>query len=149
MPWRLARHCTRPALVVRGLNPPSVVGDLLRIVNDHFPAIVQRTCASSIHASYLPFGIWSVSTVRFPFGSPSSLENPSFFASASRLNPAVDTLTLQNGVHASRSVVLKRRQDATVRVQRERYLRVSERLHDDARVDTLGKQQRRARMTES
>ena len=49
---------------------PSVVGDLLRIVNAHSPRHRPETCASSIHASHLPFGIRSVSTVRFPFGSP-------------------------------------------------------------------------------
>ena len=42
MPWRLARHCPLAVLVVRGLNPPSVVGDLLRIVSDRFPVIVER-----------------------------------------------------------------------------------------------------------
>ena len=41
LPSRLAPS-PPAALVVRGLNPPSVVGDLLRIVNDHFPTLVQR-----------------------------------------------------------------------------------------------------------
>ena len=72
MPLRLARHCPLAARVVRGLNPPSVVGDLLRIVNDYFPRRRPETCASSIRVSHLPFGIWCVRTVRFPCTRPMS-----------------------------------------------------------------------------
>jgi hypothetical protein len=69
MSWRFARYCPLAALVVRDLEFASGVGDLVHIVNDHSGAIVQRQLLRQSTPSHLPFGIRSVSTVRFPFGS--------------------------------------------------------------------------------
>jgi hypothetical protein len=44
------------------------------------------------------------------------------------------------------AILLERRQNVAVGIERLGHMRMAERLHDDARIHALGEQQRRARM---
>ena len=53
-----------------------------------------------------------------------------------------ETLTAENRVELRRSVHWAQRQDVAGRVERQANFRVPERLHDGARIDSLGDEER-------
>ena len=78
------------------------------------------------------FQLPNVWLTRFPFDI---LKFQSTGTAVPGFDTPTDTLSLENSIHPSGRVVLKCRQDVAVRVEGQRYLRMVQRFHDDARID--------------